>query len=386
MQESLIKYLEKRDEALVWSMLLEYKFLQSLRLVTRGITHNYNNIFTGAIGQSSLLSAQTDGGRRPILKDLINRGVANTETLFRFTRFVKDDVTLHRLAVVLDNVIDALQAVTPRVQISVKNHHEVLRIQGAFSSLVLMMFYVGENGIQAMPGGGKMVFSVSPVSGNDNRQWVKVFIEDEGAGVDPVIRRDIFMPFTGTKSGSHRGLGLYVARQLAREHGGDLRLDEYDSGVTTRFAFKLPVCEKVSRKNSMKPATVKSLDAALPTANKQVFFIIDDDPLLLDFLVNGLQRRGHIIFSASTCAEAVEEYRLVSNIVTIFLVDIGLADCQGFACVERLMGVDNSAGVIFMSGESAKSYPDFPETAAFIAKPFTAKQVEDLANNVTAQA
>ena len=386
MQASLLKYLEQKDDALVWNMLLEYKFLQSLRLVTRGITHNYNNIFTGAIGQSSLLSAQADSGRRPILHDVINRGVANTETLFRFTRFVKDDITLHRLAVVLDNVVDALQAVTPKVQISVENHHEVLRIQGAFSSLVLMMFYVGENSIQAMPGGGKMIFSVSPVTGNDNRQWIKVFIEYVGTGIFPVVRRDIFLPFTGTKSGSHRGLGLYVARQLAREHGGDLSLDGDETGATTRFVFKLPVCEKVSKNNSMKSAKDKSRGAAPSTAKKQVFFIIDDDPLLLDFLVNGLQRRGHIIFSASSCAEAVEEYSLVSNIVTIFLVDIGLTDCQGFACVERLMEVNNSAGVIFMSGESAESYPDLPETAAFIAKPFTTKQVEDLANNVTAQA
>ncbi len=386
MQASLLKYLAQKDDALVWNMLLEYKFLQSLRLVTRGITHNYNNIFTGAIGQSSLLSAQTNSGRRPILQDLINRGVATTETLFRFTRFVKDDITPHRLAVVLDNVVDALQAVTPKVQILVENHHHMLRIQGEFSSLVLMMFYVGENSIQAMPGGGKMVFSVAPVSSQDSRQWVKVFIEDEGVGVDSVVRSDIFMPFAGTKSGSHRGLGLYVARQLAREHGGDLRLDEDDTEATTRFVFKLPVYENVSRKKAMKSATDKPTDATPSTAKKQVFFIIDDDPLLLDVLVNGLQRRGHIIFAASTCAEAVEEYELVSNIVTIFLVDIGLTDCSGFACVERLMEIDSSAGVIFMSGESAESYPDLPDTAAFIAKPFTVKQVEDLANNVTAQA
>ncbi|MDE7153143.1 MAG: HAMP domain-containing histidine kinase [Muribaculaceae bacterium] len=50
-----------------------------------------------------------------------------------------------------------------------------------------------------------------------------IIVEDNGAGIDPAIRENLFQPFVTTKpEGS--GVGLYVSRQIARRHGGDLRL------------------------------------------------------------------------------------------------------------------------------------------------------------------
>ena len=47
-------------------------------------------------------------------------------------------------------------------------------------------------------------------------------VEDEGAGVPPEERERVFERFTRLEPGRGLGLGLYIARQLARAQGGDL--------------------------------------------------------------------------------------------------------------------------------------------------------------------
>lgn len=73
-----------------------------------------------------------------------------------------------------------------------------------------------------------------------------VFVEvvDRGAGVPADDREHIFMKFyrAAGQQGVGSGLGLYIARALARRHGGDLILAE--SGAEgSRFRLSLPLAE-----------------------------------------------------------------------------------------------------------------------------------------------
>lgn len=54
-----------------------------------------------------------------------------------------------------------------------------------------------------------------------------LIVEDNGPGITPDRRERIFQPFTTTKPiGQGRGLGLYIARDLAKYHGWKLQLDD----------------------------------------------------------------------------------------------------------------------------------------------------------------
>jgi signal transduction histidine kinase len=77
---------------------------------------------------------------------------------------------------------------------------------------------------------------------------VVVAVSDTGPGVPADDRERIFEWFTQADSGDTRprggiGLGLYVARQLARAHGGDLALanDRGDGASGARFELRLPL-------------------------------------------------------------------------------------------------------------------------------------------------
>jgi signal transduction histidine kinase len=69
----------------------------------------------------------------------------------------------------------------------------------------------------------------------------RVRVVDDGPGVPPAERERIFERFvrldpSGGRPGA--GLGLAIARGIARQHGGDLRCDSVERGAS--FTLLLP--------------------------------------------------------------------------------------------------------------------------------------------------
>ena len=53
---------------------------------------------------------------------------------------------------------------------------------------------------------------------------VAIEIADDGPGMPPKARENLFRPFFGSARPGGSGLGLAIARELMRAHGGDLAL------------------------------------------------------------------------------------------------------------------------------------------------------------------
>jgi two-component system, NtrC family, sensor kinase len=94
------------------------------------------------------------------------------------------------------------------------------------------------NAVEAAPADGwARVRVVEPLAG----AVIEVAVEDGGPGPDPAQRPALFDPFySGRAAGRGRGLGLPVAWRLARQQGGDVRLDAAPPDGPTRFILSLP--------------------------------------------------------------------------------------------------------------------------------------------------
>ncbi|MCA3278494.1 MAG: two-component sensor histidine kinase [Roseomonas sp.] len=68
--------------------------------------------------------------------------------------------------------------------------------------------------------------------------WADIIIDDDGPGIPALSREDAFKPFT-TLAGGSTGLGLAIARDIARAHGGDVFLEDSPLGGL-RARIRLP--------------------------------------------------------------------------------------------------------------------------------------------------
>ena len=82
------------------------------------------------------------------------------------------------------------------------------------------------------------------VSANHETRWLLVTVDDDGPGIPPQQREEVFKPFVRLDEARNQdeggsGLGLAIARDIARSHGGDIFLDASPLGGL-RATVRLP--------------------------------------------------------------------------------------------------------------------------------------------------
>ncbi len=98
-----------------------------------------------------------------------------------------------------------------------------------------------ENAIRYTPSGGSVLVFTEMLGEN----MVLVRVRDTGIGIASGDRSSIFERFYRannaiSKENAGNGLGLYIARTIATDHGGDLNFAANENGVGTTFTLSLP--------------------------------------------------------------------------------------------------------------------------------------------------
>ncbi len=71
---------------------------------------------------------------------------------------------------------------------------------------------------------------------------LELSVANKGAPIPPAVAEHLFEPFYRSSAGSDKqglGLGLYIASEIARAHGGTLSVNS--TSEETRFVLKIPV-------------------------------------------------------------------------------------------------------------------------------------------------
>jgi len=83
------------------------------------------------------------------------------------------------------------------------------------------------------------------IAGHRDHRWLTVTVDDDGPGIPVALREDVFKPFLRLDDARNQdegssGLGLAIARDIARSHGGDITLGDSPLGGL-RATVRVPV-------------------------------------------------------------------------------------------------------------------------------------------------
>src|SRR5216684_333978 len=83
------------------------------------------------------------------------------------------------------------------------------------------------------------------ITGHRDHRWLTVTVDDDGPGIAPHLREEVFKPFLRLDDARNQdeggsGLGLAIARDIARSHGGDIILSDSPLGGL-RATVRVPI-------------------------------------------------------------------------------------------------------------------------------------------------
>jgi signal transduction histidine kinase len=219
--------------------------LAALGTAVTKINHDLRNILSTA----RLVSDQLAENRSPEVRRAassvlaaIDRAAALCAGTLAFTREDAPPLTLVRFALepLVDDVIAACGP--PVAGLRIDNTTEACGIEGDRDQLFRALFNLTRNAIEA--GATRLAFSAGPGA----EGGVAIDIADNGHGLPPRARDNLYRPFAGSARPGGTGLGLAICREIARAHGGDLALIATSpAGTTFRLTMPKGWCGAVSR-------------------------------------------------------------------------------------------------------------------------------------------
>jgi len=122
-----------------------------------------------------------------------------------------------------------------------------------------------ENALRHTPRGGRITIGAHDAGGG----MVEVTVADTGEGIAPRDLPHVFERFyrsPNESSGTGAGLGLSIAREIVRAHGGEMRV-ESQLGRGATFAFTLPLATPGGRARPERAAAAPPAATAPPAAS-----------------------------------------------------------------------------------------------------------------------
>jgi len=225
MQERLIAALRQKER------------MAALGVAVTRINHDLKNILATARLVSDRLSHSEDpevARMAPRLVKTIDRAVNLCVQTLTYAREGPAQLQLARvdLNALVADVAGGLPVASPE-QVRVDDElPEGFTITADRDQLYRVFANIAQNAVEA--GATQLRFHGGREDGR-----VLVNLADNGPGLPPTIQETVFQPFqTAGKSGSS-GLGLAIARDLVRAHGGEIRVVS-TSGAGTEFCIDLP--------------------------------------------------------------------------------------------------------------------------------------------------
>lgn len=227
------------------SMLHQKSRLAALGLAVSKINHDLRNLLASAQLISDQLATVPDPRVQrfaPKLVRSLERAIAFCQSTLSYGRAQEAAPDRRRIALdpVLNEVRESLGLAADASIAWVSHLERGLTVDADPDQLFRILLNLGRNAVQAMETRGPDEATPNQVRFTGKREGSVTIIEvsDTGPGVPAKAREHLFEAFQSSSRPGGTGLGLTIAAELVRAHGGQIRL--VDSNIGATFRVEIP--------------------------------------------------------------------------------------------------------------------------------------------------
>jgi signal transduction histidine kinase len=230
--------------------LAQKKHLAALGLAVAKINHDLRNMLSSAQLLSDRLSTLSDPTARrlaPKLVGTLDRAIRFCQTTLAYGRAVEHPPEMKQF-LLRPVAADAAETVVPSGSKPVTIRNEVpddLEIMADPEQIFRVLMNLIRNAVEALEGFQSGHDGPATVTIGAERQGrsIVILVRDTGPGVPMAVRGKLFDAFQNSTRTGGSGLGLSIAADLVRAHGGTIELAPDQSGATFRIQLpdRLPV-------------------------------------------------------------------------------------------------------------------------------------------------
>ena len=268
----LIIFDDITDRAELERRLVQADKLSSIGLLAAGVAHEVNTPLAVISTYAQMLAKQISGDaqKAPLLEKIARQTFRASEivnSLLNFSRTSPTEFVSVDLNKVLRETLSLVehQLAAARVEVRLSLEEKLPRIKGNPGKLQQVFLNLFLNARDAMASGGVLVVRTALPDGL-HAGFVRVMVEDSGAGIAADNLTRIFDPFFTTKGARKgTGLGLSVSYGIVREHGGDIEV-ESELGAGTRFQLSFPEAAVARKPETLRAETASPVLGVSPAA------------------------------------------------------------------------------------------------------------------------
>ena len=246
------------------AQLVQAQKLESIGTLASGVAHEINNPIMIVMNYAQLIldEAGPDSGVAQYATEIgmaTDRIATIVKNLLSFARIDKQAHSPARLCDIVEGTLTLIGAVLRHDQIDlvVAVPEDLPRIRCRSQQIQQVIMNLLTNARDALnekypqhDANKRVVLTAREIANSEcgawntddraPRSWVRLTVEDHGAGIPEKLRERIFDPFFTTKPRDKgTGLGLSISHGIVKEHGGGLWV-ESEAGQWTRFHMDLP--------------------------------------------------------------------------------------------------------------------------------------------------
>ncbi|MDP2807001.1 MAG: response regulator, partial [bacterium] len=377
--------------------LMEQELLQSQKMeavgfLAGGVAHDFNNMLAGIVGNAELLQLKVYGQQEleayvdNILK-ASGHAATLTKQLLAFARkgqYQQAPVNVHKIIAetlgILGSTIDR------RIKIEQHLRANPAVILGDHSQLENALMNLGINARDAMPEGGKLIYSTDLINLDEEYilqhnykikpgPYIQISVDDTGSGMTGEVKNHLFEPFFTTKEkGRGTGLGLAGVYGCVKNHGGSIEVYS-ELGRGTSVKLYLPLYADLKNSGEQDLVQPQSLPGAAGTGS---IMIVDDEDMIRTIAAQILKTAGYHVHACADGQEAVELYSRQHQNIDLVIMDMVMPRLDGREAFAKMREINPKVRVLLSSGfsEEGDAQAILQDGAlGFIQKPYRSAEL-----------